>query len=306
MSKELEKLKRNFDIIDYFDDQGVQWWDDGDNVTDGWININCAYCDDIKNHLGIHLEEKYFHCWACNETGDIIDLIRRLEDASFRAAKLRLEEFQAVQLKSNKKKKEKKRYKKLLPEWFEPIWKGEEPQAVRDYMRRRDFPIEVCQRWSLGYVPHGEYALRLIAPVMHRNEIVSWQAVDVTGIAAQRYLDCPPDRARIPSKHAVNGIDMANERGQAVVVEGVTDQWRMGPGALCLMGKNYTPEQLNYLKENLSRKVRVKVLLDADAWKKSRTFAAELGMYFEIKIIQLDEGDPAELSDKEVGDIWAL
>ena len=104
----LESLKRNFDIRDYFDSEGVQWWDEGDNVTDGWVNINCCFCSDHANHLGINLENKMFHCWSCDESGDLIDLIRRLEGLSFAKARLRLEDFQEVRLRKGKKEKEKK------------------------------------------------------------------------------------------------------------------------------------------------------------------------------------------------------
>ena len=307
MNKEIQRLKTNFDLITYLDEQGVQWWEEGDNVTDGWINVNCFYCSDNKNHLGINLENKQFHCWACNETGDIVDLVRQLEDCSFYKAKSILEQHQDFQLKNNSKEKvEKKKYKKLLPEWFEPLWKGGEPIVVKNYMRRRNFPLSICQQWALGYVPRGEYALRLIVPVFHNNDIVSFQAVDATGDAVQKYLDCPPDRARIPSKHMVHGVDRANEKGKAVLVEGVTDQWRMGPGACCLMGKNYTPEQLSYLKENLNREVEVIVVLDKDAWKKAKVFAKELSMWWRVKVVELDRDDPDKLSEKEVDTIWAL
>ena len=101
-------------------------------------------------------------------------------------------------------------------------------------------------------------------------------------------------------------MNRANERGMAVLVEGVTDQWRMGNGACCLMGKNYTPEQLNYLKENLNREARVIVVLDRDAWKKAKEFAKELSLWWKVKVVELDEADPDRLSPKEVGDIWAL
>ena len=302
----LERLKTNFDLKTYLDEQGVQWWDEGDNVTDGWININCTYCSDSKNHLGINLDNKMFHCWDCNETGDIIDLIRRLEDCSFHKAKMRLEDYQELSLRKKKKERKKKHYKKLLPEGHEPIWSGREPQAVKNYLKRRGFPLSLCQQWSLGYVQQGEYTLRLIVPVLHGNDVVSFQAVDTTGYAAQGYLDCPPDRARIQNKHMVHGVAQANRRGKAILVEGVTDQWRMGPGACCLMGKNYTPEQLSYLKENLDRNIKVTVLLDADAWKKAKEFAKQLGWWWKVKVVELDKEDPDKLSPEEVYKIWCL
>jgi len=304
MTKKLGDLKRNFDIRGYFDELGVQWWDEGDNVSEGWVNINCCFCSDHANHLGINLESKMFHCWTCDESGDVVKLIRRLEDLSFAKAKLRLEDFQELRLRRKKEEKPKREYKRVLPEGFEPIWKGKEPPQVKRYLKRRKFPYSVCQEWALGYVEQGEYALRLIVPIFHGPDIVSFQAVDTTGEAVQRYLDCPPARARIPNKHIVHGVGKANKKKRAVVVEGVTDQWRMGPGSLCLMGKNYTQQQLAYLLKNLQRDVRITVLLDADAWTKAREFAKQLAWRWETKITVLEKGDPAELSEREIEEIW--
>lgn len=90
----MRSLKEGFDVLSYLDDMGIEYSTGGDNVSSGWVGIQCPFCSDHKNHLGINLNHKNFSCWICNERGDVVKLIQELEGISFIKAKQRVEEYQ--------------------------------------------------------------------------------------------------------------------------------------------------------------------------------------------------------------------
>jgi len=294
----LANLKRNFDAIRYLEDQGITIWKEGDNVSDGWIGIKCVFCDDHFNHLGINLNKKNYSCYICNETGDAIDLVKAIEDASFSVAKRRLEQYQEGIVLKQRKRRRNRHFKSLLPENFQPIERGKETPLVKQYMKRRGFDLSICQQYKLGYVASGRYKLRLIAPVFLDHEVVSFQAADMTGKASVPYLDCPEDRAIIPNKHLLYGIDDIGD--QIILVEGITDKWRVGRDAVAIFTKNMTAEQYQLLVQKGKGKV-LKILLDSDASKKLFEIGRKVFTVFrDVFVIQLQEGDPAEMSNRDI------
>ncbi len=302
-NKELQKLKENFDVIRYLEDRGVEYSTGGDNVSEGWVGVKCVYCEDHADHLGINLEKKNCSCFICGAGGDIIAYIMELEGAGFIGARKRLEEYQEG-LTLRKEKKGKRVWEgEILPKRAKPIARGQEPLLVRTWFKRRGFPLGWCQEHDLRFATSGEYKLRLIVPVRMNGELVSFQAVDMTGMGVP-YVDCPEGRASVRNKHTLYGMDRV-KGDQVVVVEGVTDKWRMGPDAVALFGKNYTQEQLNLLLE-LGRGRRIKVVFDADAGDKATRFAKQLALSLEVMEIRLDAGDPAELDDEGVERILGL
>ena len=299
----LKKLKENFDIIRYLEDRDIEISYGGDNVSEGWIGVKCIFCEDHANHLGIRLDSKNYSCWLGGCKGDIIALIQELEHVGFGAARYRLTEYQEDFTEDKKAEKIKRSYSSLLPKHFQSIERGKEPEAVKQYFKRRNFDLSLCQQYRLGYVAHGEYKLRLIAPVYLDRKLVSFQAIDVTGKAGVPYIDCPEDRAKTINKELLYGID--NVREQVIIVEGITDKWRMGTDSVALFGKNYTQEQLTLLY-NKAKGKRIKVVLDADAKIKSLTFVKQLCHVFnDVELYYLDEGDPDSLIQEEIDRIKA-
>lgn len=301
--KDLQKLKENFDVIRYLEDMGVEYSTGGDNVSEGWVGIQCPWCEDHADHLGINLEKLNCSCFICGASNDIVGLIMELEGVGFIRARKRLGEYQEGLTLRGKKEERKAWEGETLPKRSKPIVRGEEPLLVRTWFRRRGFPLDWCREHDLRFATSGEYKLRLIVPVRMNEELVSFQAVDMTGMGV-KYVDCPEGRALVRNKHALYGMDGVRG-GQVVVVEGVTDKWRMGPDSVALFGKNYTQEQLNLLLE-LGAGRRVKVVFDADAGDKALRFAKQLAMSLDVMEIGLDEGDPAELDAEGVERILRL
>jgi len=308
---DLQQLKDNFNVVEYLEDQGIEYHTEGKNVTQGWVNITCPfpYCGDPSWHLGIHHEEgNYFSCWVCGESGDIIKLIMELEQINFKKAEVRLKQYQGL-IRREERPRERKIYRSILPEGFELIEEGREPELVKYFFGERGFDLSICQHYGLGWVPFGEYQLRLIVPVYYRNGgyasgeyLVSFQAVDMTGQARGKYLDCPPGRATVENKNLLYGMERV-KGDQIILVEGVTDKWRIGMDAVALFTKNWTRQQINLLYERARHK-RLKVLLDLDAIRDGGRLAKELStLWPEVVFVELEEGDPkdpAEFGDELV------
>ena len=65
-------------IKDYLDSKDIPYIETGKNVSAGWVNISCPFCEEVSTHLGIS-PTGGFNCWVCGESGNIVKLIRRLE-----------------------------------------------------------------------------------------------------------------------------------------------------------------------------------------------------------------------------------
>ena len=310
MKVDWAKLRSGFDIISYFQDRGIKYWGEGDNVGEGWIGITCLFCQDHANHLGISLGDKNYVCWLCGAKGGPLDLIKEIDDCNGFEAKRVLDEYQLSPLvpkptttpRQNTPKSQ--RSALVTGDHGERITLGMVPKAVTRFFERRRFSITHCNKYNLHYCAHGRYKLRIIAPVSVDKIALSFQAIDTTGRAKIKYLDCPKEIAVVHNKDLLYGLD--DVRDQIVLVEGILDKWRIGDNGVALMGKRMSVAQKSLLmKYTMGRKI--KVLLDADAQKEAFEIAGELlGVLPDVSVIPLDKGDPADLDESSVRQILYL
>ena len=62
-----------------------------------------------------------------------------------------------------------------------------------------------------------------------------------------RYKACPLKYARANYKDMLYGADLAAHKESVVVVEGVVDAWKLGPGAVATFGTGFTAAQVKAL-----------------------------------------------------------
>ncbi|KKK66051.1 hypothetical protein LCGC14_2967990, partial [marine sediment metagenome] len=208
---------------------------------------------------------------------------------TFTRAVVRLEQFQGVDYIRKEQQHIAFRYQSILPENFQLIENAKTPNLVGEWLWSRGFPTSICQEYELGYVEWGEYQLRLIVPIYLDGEVVSFQSVDLTGQADVKYKGCPNDRSHIPLKHTLYGIDDVGD--QVIIVEGITDKWRMGKNAVALFGKKWTPEQIDLLIRKAKDKT-IKICLDGDAEQEAYNLYAKIqGVCRDVMIILLEYGE---------------
>ena len=145
----------------------------------------------------------------------------------------------------------------------------------------------------------GEYSHRLVIPVYLDGVLVSFQARDMTEKADVKYRSCPVERSVLPLKDTVYGLDDVGD--QVIIVEGVTDKWRMGTDAVALFGKIPKEHQIKVLVERCKHK-KVKILLDGEGQKEATNLFNILSDYIKV-IVQIDledDQEPDTLSQEDI------
>ena len=140
------------------------------------------------------------------------------------------------------------------------------------YLLKRGFAEEVIQTWQLqGTGPVGEldgisYKLRLVAPIFWEGKQVSFQARDITNRADLKYITCPMEREVVHHKHIVYCHPEINWALPIVVVEGITDVWRLGVQAVATFGIEFKNKQIREIcrKKKAVGDNRVAVMYDDD------------------------------------------
>jgi len=280
-----------FNIIEYLEDKNIDYKTEGKNVSNGWIEVNCPYCADTSEHLGISLNSYGFNCWSCGEKGHITKLIKEWEN-TWDIKKI-LEEYKELE---QPKKITVPKNKKLFSLPKEIL---EKPLLNHTkYIESRNFDINyLIQKFNIYFCnfESKNWAHRIIIPIYKDRQLVSFTSRDTTDRAISKYKHCPNTSSIVPIKHTLYNIDSC-EKYSAIIVEGAIDAWRMGDGAVSTYGTQVTLEQI-YLLRHFRR---LFILFDATAQENAKKLSHQLtGVTKEIKIIQLDKGDPAELSDEE-------
>lgn len=290
-----------FDVFSYLDDRSIPYATQGKNTTPGWVNIKCPmdHCADPSNHLGINISTKLFHCWRCGTKGSTEYLITLLEGCSFYQAKKVINEFQDLTF-SHLRQDIKERYltnENILPKGVEPL-----NDQQRDYLRSRGFnPEQLIRLYGLQSAGiTGDYKYRIIAPVLLKGRVVNFTAMAPMKGVDPKYKHCPNEKALYPMKELVYNIDSVTDT--VLVLEGITDVWKMGPGAVALMGMEWTTKQVLILAETGVKKAVTMFDGEPLAIKRAKELARTLSSLIpKVETIELSKGDPGDFDEKMVG-----
>lgn len=123
-----------------------------------------------------------------------------------------------------------------------------------EYLRERGHDTnELADTYGVGYCwsvdRHIDKWLvdRIYTPIYMRNVLVGWQGRIVgpwkKGMRQPKYFTMPG----MPKRLALYNYDQAVKMRHPILVEGVTDVWRMGPSAMALLGHTFSGPQLSAL-----------------------------------------------------------
>ncbi len=258
------------------DSLGVENWTTGKNVSPGWINVKCPFCDDPSNHGGFSPGGAY-SCWRCG-THSTTQALSLVANIPFQDAKSYLFERDRKQIKQEEVSK----IEMKLPVSHEL------PERHRNYLKKRGYdPDEIIEKYHVRGTMHYEpYPARIIIPIYSEGNLISWIGRDITGKAELRYVT-PTGSQHKKFLYGTPAGDVA------IVVEGIFDKWKMGDEAVALFGTGFTRDQILLL----NKFKKVYIMLDADAKKTAEKLA--LSLLVKSEIIQLDKGDPGDLSLEE-------
>lgn len=288
-----------FDAKQFLLDHSIPIRTEGENAQSGWIQINCPFCNDQDYHGGFNLERGYYNCWRCS-WHSLSDTISALIGCDYFKAKKILKEYGDARKPEYEIREPFEGAERCsLPSNAKPL-----KTRPKDYLTGRNFdPEKLEKEWGLKATDHhGDYRFRIIAPIYLDEVLVSYQGRDYTGQATIPYKASKKKDEVVHHKHTLYGIDKVQDK-KAIIVEGIADAWRIGPGAVATFGTGFTTAQVNMILDRLDE---IYILFDAEeeAQKRADSLSTNLSGYDrKVKILELVKGDPADLSDREAKQI---
>ena len=293
--------------IPYFESKQIDYHLPGeDNVSRGWINIQCPSpgCGDHNWHCGINLESGMFNCYICGNSGHFTKLIALLEHCSFSEAKIRFKTLLNTQsYRANLVQA--RCLGKINTNIRLPLESSDLFSKLHlDYLQDRKFnSTKIIKKYHLKATSNiGKYKFRIIIPYFLQNQLVTFTSRDITGQGIS-YKDCPPEESIIPVKKTLYNIDTVKDR--VLIVEGPGDVWKMGDGAVATSTINYSFKQIEMVKGLKNKGVKnVFIMFDAEekAIQKADKLARELeSVYEQVEVLKLSSpGDPGEMTEGDV------
>src|SRR3990167_5007234 len=234
-------MKNNFDITSYLDSRDIAWWADGRNIGREDIGIDCLFCDDVSHHMNIHREKGIWHCWSCDEKGNIFTLVKTIEPKGADIREILKEFFMAEFNMLEKQGRESKI--KLNDIARELILLSDYREVEEERELRSNFFYPLLQKWGdergfdrsyfLSYgamLPsslNNYFAYRLVVPIFENKGIVNYVGRDLTGLSKLRYLAIPNGVGIKNYKDCIYNAGDLEKRKGAVIVEGIFDVWRL-------------------------------------------------------------------------------
>lgn len=259
---------------------------------DGWLNVDCPYCGSgtSKYHMGLSLTGFTATCWKCGQhrfIDTLLELGVSRQDAwsYYKSGDFvsTVPERKTGTLDMPRSEKLSKRHEK--------------------YLIRRGFdPSEIERLWDVKGIRFTVgYEWRLLIPIYLRGEIVSWTTRSILPKAKLRYKTAPPEKESLPSKSLLYGEDYCQHA--VIIHEGPLDVWATGPGAVALMGLNWTTAQLNKLTTYPSRIVCFDATSDAQS--RANELCDQLSVFpGQTLNVRLETGkDTAEADKREVEEL---
>jgi len=288
-----------FDAKQFLNDNQIRWTDSGPNSHDGWIQVNCPFCGDRSFHGGFSLSMPAYNCWRCRGH-KLIDVIIRLTDSDRLKARFILSKY--ITGDTSQPYYDIQRPREGVLEL--PVGCGELTDRHIKYLEDRGFDCEkIVREWDLRGTGHiGDYKFRIIAPIYLNNKMVSFQGRDITGKSSARYKACSKDNELYHHKYMLYGIDNVRDR-KAVIVEGITDVWKLGYGAIATFGIEFTYQQVMMICDALDRAVILYDNSDTAQAQADALYNAIVAQHNKVTSLEIatltDVDDPGDLPDSK-------
>ena len=261
------------------------------HVRPGWIGIDCPFCgrDTQKWHMGYSIEKNFCSCWRCG-SHPVINTLMEATRLSYHEIKKLLGDLDAERIIQ----KPKVQGRLILPKGIKQLH-----SAHKKYLKARGFNWRRLERiWHVkGIGIAAKLKWRIYIPIYFHGQVVSWTTRSISNTATVRYVSAGVEEESIPHKELLYGEDLA--RLSIVVVEGIPDVWRIGPGAVGTFGTNYSTAQVLRMS-----KYRVRAICfdnEPEAQTRAKQLANDLSVFRgDTYNIVLDKKDPAEETKENI------
>lgn len=294
------------EIERFLNDFGVEYWTKGKNVAEGFINVNCKFCDDGSNHGGFSEDGNIYLCWRCGRH-DVVDALSLVTGITKKELFPILNQYKTY---TTSIQQPYERDTKTIQNSYNNMGSvsmigGKLEKQHKDYLYKRNFDAEFLERkYQLkGTLFTGDvFGYRIVIPIIYENKIVSYQARDFTDKQKLRYVTCRKENEIISMKNLLYNLD--NSRLDSVlVVEGMFDVFRFGDNTVAVMGVGYTKTQLSILAKRY-RNIYIMFDNEKDAQQRAKQLENQLGVIGKNVVnVLLDSGDPADQKNDVVTQI---
>lgn len=278
----------------------IPYTTEGKNATRNGLSVRCPFCDDPSNHGSFHKYSLHYRCWRC-KGGKGIDALKALSGANDAVIAQAMRNCGGPAI-----------IREEAPKYADTLTLPGRALLPyhRNYLMKRGLdPDYIVQRYGIrGTSPFDKfeglnYANRIIIPIYDLDgNLVSFQGRDVTGMdGVERYKVCPIKKARMHYKDTVYAGHLATG-DKVIVLEGVVDVWKFGPGAVATFGTGCKKSQILALTN--WRDVVFFFDPEKDAQNKAREYAEELAlMGVRASVAYEDFGTTSNGKKRDVGDL---
>jgi DNA primase len=171
--------------------------------------------------------------------------------------------------------------------------------------------VATCCRWDLrwGGSPgdrffNKDFAYRVIAPIVIQEKPVAYvkRLLGSDG-ALEPFKSSSNEESVLPVKNTLYNFDGLSQGDPVVIVEGITDVWKLGNGAVGTYGIQWTMDQISLLREKSPK--RAYVLFDSEPEAQAQAQKLQEALWFtHTETLTFENlNDPGELS---LDDGWDL
>lgn len=285
-----------FNALEFFQDNNIPYLSEGHkHCRPDWIQIKCPFCIGTDGwHLGFDLINGWFNCWRCGPHR-VWDVVLELVDGDISETRRVVGAYHSKLIERTRIHKKRNAVTELPPS-LRPLTK-----YARQYLKKRHFnPDLLALMWGLQSTDQfSSLKFRIFIPIYYQFQVVNWQCRDITEKSKLKYIAQSLDKAMLNNKEVLYGLEQAPTNETCLIVEGVTDVWRLGPGAIATFGIKYTRAQVALLLKSFKS---FNILFDSDsqAQIQARKLAYDLSAFGgKVKLLTLETGDPGDMPQKE-------
>lgn len=284
-----------FNAEKFLTDFDIPWFPPGTkNVGKDFVGINCPFCDDPSNHGGFNIKKSYYSCHRCKGHW-LPKIVAVLAKVSISQAKKIIDKYSTGKIYVTDKKY------KYAKEVVFPPGTGELTDRARRYLISRNFdPDYLIYEWDIKSTGNiGPYKFSILAPIYLNNNLVSYQCRDITGNWNMPYRGCEVEESVLHLKYTLYGIDKAAKNKRCLVVEGLMDNWRMGPGTVATFGTGFTMQQILMLQKNFDE---IFILYDPEdeaQLQADKMYFLLRGYGKKAEVLEWPDSDPGDLTDEQ-------
>lgn len=283
------------DFREVLDNLGINYSESGKNVSENWIGLQCCWCGDTSNHLGINIDSGSCSCFKCGQSGTIINYLAE-ELNSFEKAIEILRDATPREFTGKESTTKERSVNVILPKnanrKITPYHAG--------YLQERGFDYkELTSKYNFHFCgPVGKWKNRIIVPITRRYRLITFTSIDISDDSELRYKHLAKEQSIVDIKELIYGIEHTNQ-SICCVVEGLFDMFRIGDGAVCGFGTRITSKQ----KLILSKFSKILIAFDGDEAGRegASKLANDLSTFTDIEILDLPDGtDPDQLPPDDI------